>query len=215
MRRGSSVPATPKSEPSTSSRSGKSPKFLEHIAIKPDKSSQPSSKKSAGQPNAVVTESTVTSNMSVEMLVTQQFKYAILLDIPVEDIANNKLIQYIDSWYGTPYRYGGNDKNGIDCSAFVQTFMQYIYGIALARISAEQYRQSKRIDKEDLEEGDLVFFITRGRRAGVSHVGIYLCNNKFVHASTSGGVMISDLAEPYYQQHYSGAGRVKESIVSK
>jgi lipoprotein Spr len=153
--------------------------------------------------------------MSVEMLLPQQFKYAILLDIPVEEIANNKLVQYIDSWYGTPYRYGGNDKNGIDCSAFVQTFMQYIYGIALARISAEQYKQSKRIHREDLEEGDLVFFVTRGRRAGVSHVGIYLCNNKFVHASTSGGVMISSLDEPYYQSHYSGAGRVKESIVSK
>ena len=69
------------------------------------------------------------------------------------------------------------------------------FGLNLPRTSREQYAASQRVDKEDLREGDLVFFNTSG---GVSHVGVYLINNKFVHASTSSGVMISDLNEDYY-----------------
>lgn len=215
MRRSTTSATTAPAAKSTTSSQTTKPVFLEHISIKAD-NTQSSSKKSIQQPAFLMaSEGNIIPPIGVEMLLPQQFKYAILLDVPVEEIVNNKLIEYIDSWYGTPYRYGGSDKTGVDCSSFVQSFMQYIYGISLPRISAEQYKQSKRISRSELAEGDLVFFITRGKRIGISHVGVYLCNNKFVHASTTGGVMISDLEEPYYHKHYSGGGRVKEFVVSK
>ncbi|RYY25150.1 MAG: NlpC/P60 family protein, partial [Chitinophagaceae bacterium] len=136
-----------------------------------------------------------------------QFKYAILLDVPVEEVDDEKLFSFIESWYGTPYRYGGFSKEGVDCSGFTQALMSNIYQLNLPRISAEQYNQSKRISKKELKEGDLVFFKTNG--SSISHVGIYLRNNKFVHASTSGGVMINDLADDYYARRFAGSGRVR------
>ena len=138
-----------------------------------------------------------------------QAKYAILLNVPIEEITDTRMFYFIESWYGTRYKYGGADKTGIDCSAFVQSFMDNIYSILLPRTSLEQYHQSKRVKKTDLQEGDLVFFKTRGHRAGITHVGVYLRNNKFLHASTTGGVMIDDLDEAYYAGRYAGAGRVR------
>lgn len=137
------------------------------------------------------------------------FKYAILLDVPVEMINDTKLLELIDSWYGTRYKYGGEDRNGVDCSAFTQAFMLSYYNKSIPRNSEEQYNQSKRIKKKKLHQGDLVFFKTRGKKGGISHVGVYLCNNKFVHASTSSGVMISDLDDDYFAARYAGAGRVE------
>jgi len=137
------------------------------------------------------------------------FKYAIRLDVPVEELTDFKLIEFIESWYGIRYRYGGNDRTGIDCSAFSKEFISFLFGFAIPRTSSEQYKQSKRVKKSDLQEGDLVFFYTRGRRNGVSHVGVYLRNNKFVHASTSSGVVINDLDDEYYARNYAGAGRMK------
>ncbi|MHA4845710.1 C40 family peptidase [Flavitalea antarctica] len=136
-----------------------------------------------------------------------QFKYAILLDVPVEEIDDENLFSFIESWYGTPYRYGGFSKEGVDCSGFTQALMSNIYHLNVPRISAEQYNQSKRISKKELREGDLVFFKTNG--STISHVGVYLRNNKFVHASTSGGVMINDLNDDYYARRYAGSGRVR------
>jgi lipoprotein Spr len=83
-----------------------------------------------------------------------------------------------------------------------------VYGIALPRVSRDQYRISRKISTTELQEGDLVFFNTKG--SGVSHVGVYLGNNKFMHASVSRGVMVSDLFEPYYLQRFYGAGRIEE-----
>jgi lipoprotein Spr len=151
----------------------------------------------------------VNTASSVEISDPLQFKYSILLNVPVEDLTDGRLIAFIEDWYGTRYRYGGNDKNGVDCSAFAQTFLSNLYGLMLPRTSSQQYQQSKRIQRDDLKEGDLVFFKTMGRKSGISHVGVYLCNNKFVHASTSGGVMINDIDDAYYSSHYAGAGRVR------
>jgi cell wall-associated NlpC family hydrolase len=80
--------------------------------------------------------------------------------------------------------------------------------INLPRKSEDQYLTCTKIKKKKLRQGDLVFFKTRGSKGGISHVGVYLCNNKFVHAATSSGVMISDLDEDYYKARFVGAGRV-------
>lgn len=136
-----------------------------------------------------------------------QFKYAILENAPVEEMKNVRLLEFIEEWYGTDYHFGGTGKTGIDCSAFVSLLMSNVYGITnLPRISSDQYLQTRRIGRPELAEGDLVFFHTLGSQKKVTHVGVYLRNNKFVHASIS-GVMISDMGEGYYATHFVGAGR--------
>lgn len=135
------------------------------------------------------------------------FHYALLLDVDVEKIKNDKLFEYITQWWAVPYRIGGNGLNGIDCSAFVKGIVQNTYQINLPRTSREQADFSTSISKDQLTEGDLVFFNTRG---GISHVGMYLNNNKFVHASTSNGVIISDLNETYWNKRFVKAGRISK-----
>ncbi|MFT3824444.1 MAG: NlpC/P60 family protein [Chitinophagaceae bacterium] len=188
---------------SNTRQASSSPVFLDNITLNPSGNQQKSAYSVqpayAGENNGV----------GVENSSALQFKYAILMDIPVEEVADMQLIQFIEGWYGTRYRYGGNDKNGIDCSAFAQTLQSAIYSIKLPRTSAEQYNQCTRIRRDEIRQGDLVFFATLGRKKSVSHVGVYLRNNKFVHASTSGGVMIDDLNSTYYSSHFVGAGRMK------
>ncbi|THU35828.1 hypothetical protein FAM09_20755 [Niastella caeni] len=146
--------------------------------------------------------------IGIELSAPLQFKYAILLDIPVEMINDNKLLELIESWYGTRYKYGGDSRQGVDCSGFTRSFMNSYYNVELSRRSEDQYGQCAKIKKKKLRQGDLVFFKTRGPKGGISHVGIYLCNNKFVHAATSSGVMISDLDEDYYKARFVGGGRI-------
>ena len=135
-----------------------------------------------------------------------QLKYAIATDATVEKLTNIPLLETIDKWWGTKYCMGGSTDNCIDCSAFTQVVLHDVYQVSLPRTSQEQYNISEKIELEDLREGDLVFFNTGGK--DISHVGVYLLNNKFVHAATSGGVMISDLNDKYWQPKYRGAGRV-------
>ena len=135
-----------------------------------------------------------------------QIKYAELLNTSADQLQNKALLENIDDWYGTRYRMGGATKKGIDCSAFVCVIYSAVFGISLPRTAKDQYYSTRHISRTELKEGDLLFFNTRG---GVSHVGIYLQNNKFVHASTAKGVTVSDMFEPYYLQHFIGAGRVK------
>lgn len=148
---------------------------------------------------------------AVEMASPVQLKYAILLNTEVEQLQNKALLESVDEWYGTRYRLGGTTKKGIDCSAFVQASFLAAYGISLPRTAREQYRATQRISRTELKEGDLVFFNTRG---GVSHVGIYLQNNKFIHASTSQGVVVSDMFDTYYLKRYVGAGRMETSAAA-
>ena len=143
---------------------------------------------------------------NIERLDWLQLKYAIVLDATVENLSNLKLLQVIDEWWGTKYCMGGSTKNCVDCSSFTQTVMSDVYSKNLPRTAQEQYNAAQRIEVENLKEGDLVFFHTTGRE--ISHVGIYLLNNKFVHASTSGGVMVSDLNDSYWQPRFKGAGRM-------
>lgn len=147
------------------------------------------------------------TSVSIEAASQLQFKYALLLNTEVEMVKNISLYKIIDEWFGTRYRYGGTGKSGIDCSAFMQVFFSSLYNIDIPRTARQQYDFSRRISKEELKEGDLVFFNTTG---GVSHVGIYLQNNKFAHAGSSEGVTISDLGDAYWLSRYLGAGRVED-----
>ena len=177
------------------------PKFIENISI--NSNDFHGTRTESGYPTLIAPAS------NMEGVAPMAFKYAILLDVPVETITDGKLFDFIENWYGTKYRYGGNDKSGIDCSAFAKTFLSTLYDIGVPRTSASQYENSKRISKSDLQEGDLVFFRTNGKKKVISHVGVYLRNNKFVHASTSSGVIINDLNDNYYSRTFAGCGRVK------
>ena len=197
------------SQATTASRPEKTtntPVFLDNISIRADRKTVSETKPSSkNEVTPLKPESTVKSP-AVELTFPLQFKYSILLNVPVEELGDEKTISFIEEWYGTKYRYGGNDKTGVDCSAFTKCFIDHLYSINIPRTSVDQYIHSKRVKKENLQQGDLVFF--RTTKKSISHVGIYLQNNKFVHASTSYGVVISDLDEDYYARRFAGAGRV-------
>ncbi len=133
-----------------------------------------------------------------------QIKYAQLLDVEIEKTNNKVLYDFIENWMDTRYRFGGSTKSGIDCSGFSSMLCKEVYKITLPRMASEQYKVCEKIDKENMKEGDLVFFNTRG---GVSHVGVYLMNDYFIHSSTKDGVIISSLNEDYYHNRFIGAGR--------
>lgn len=136
-----------------------------------------------------------------------QLKYAIVMDMPAEELTNIPLLELMDKWWGTRYCIGGSTMNCIDCSAFTQVIMKEIYNIQLPRTSQEQFNIMQPIPIDELQEGDLVFFNTGGR--GISHVGVYVQNNKFLHASTSQGVTISDLNDKYWNPKFRGGGRMR------
>lgn len=119
---------------------------------------------------------------------------------------NSELYDTIYNWLGTPYRYAGKTLKGIDCSGFVNSVYQNVYGFLSGGNSRDLFKVSKKIKRDELQEGDLVFFRTRKKQ--ISHVGIYLGKNKFVHSSRSNGVIISDLSDPYYKKYFAGAGRM-------
>ncbi len=152
-------------------------------------------------------------NAPVEKASPVQLKYAVLLDTEIESLPNTQLLQSVDDWYGVRYRFAGNTKKGVDCSGFTVAIYSAVYGILLPRISREQYRISRKISSTELQEGDLVFFDTRGG-GSVSHVGVYLGNNKFIHASVSKGVMVNDLFESYYLKRFIGAGRIDNKSIA-
>lgn len=193
-------------------------KFLEEITVEAEPLPATSS-----DPKAAFSKSIFTSNkkteapastaaaFSIEQASTLQFKYALLLDTEVEQLSNIDLLKLLDEWMGTRYRYGGESKKGIDCSALMQTLYSSLYNITIPRTAREQYQFSKKISRTEIREGDLIFFNTTG---GVSHVGMYLQNNKFLHASSGGGVMISDMYEDYWMRKYIGAGRIEEAQLS-
>ncbi|WP_042202082.1 C40 family peptidase [Paenibacillus camerounensis] len=119
--------------------------------------------------------------------------------------ADSKMDKVIDKAIGTKYVSGGVSTNGFDCSGFTMYVFDKI-GINLPHQSGSQYQMGTAISRDNLREGDLVFFNTSGR--GVSHVGIYVGDGKFAHASSSKGVTISSLSDNYYVNRYVGAKRI-------
>lgn len=120
-----------------------------------------------------------------------------------------ELNSFLDSWMGSPYRYGGNSKTGIDCSAFTQRFFKDVLNLNIKRTTVLQYQEGRFVKRAQLAYGDLVFFRINGPRARVDHVGVYLSDGNFVHASTSKGVTISNLSEKYFNDRYTGSRRIR------
>lgn len=202
------VSSTPKSNGNTHNRVAQkhnpphkpAPKFLSGVEI------------SGGQSDIALEVAKDTVDTILNFITTDYLlqKYADMLDIPVEEMKNYTLYRFIDDWYGVRYRYGGTDKSGIDCSAFTQRLYNKIYCTDLLRTAYSQYKSCDLVwDKDMIKEGDLVFFKTRGR--AISHVGIYLTNSFFVHASASSGIMISSLNESYWSKRFAGAGKISKS----
>ncbi len=125
---------------------------------------------------------------------------------------NPDLYAAIDTWYGTPYKYGGCTTDGVDCSCFVGNVFKSVYGVTLHRVAADIQKDVKLIGRNQLREGDVVFFTNSNGK--VSHVGIYLKDDMFVHSSTSRGVMVSKLSNTYWNSHFYKGGRHK-SVITK
>lgn len=127
------------------------------------------------------------------------------LSDPIMVIA--ELHDQLAQWYGTPYRYGGLDRRGIDCSGFVYLTFRDRFGLQLPRTTQAQTSQGTRVDRDALLPGDLVFFKTGSGSDGL-HVGIYDKDDQFIHASTSRGVMRSSLDNVYWKRAYWQARRI-------
>ena len=111
------------------------------------------------------------------------------------------------SFRGVPYRFGGRSRNGVDCSGLIQTVWKQ-YGAYLPRTSVAQYKSGAAVPKPQMKPGDLVFFKNTYKR-GISHVGIYVGEGKFVHAANKRkGVIVTALSEPYWANRWAGARRV-------
>lgn len=139
-------------------------------------------------------------------------KASIKLGVDIDKKDNHELYLESARWIGTPYRYGQSTiRKGTDCSGFTKEIYRKVYGINISRSSAAQRRNDcTRVRKRKLKEGDLVFFTSDGRRRSkINHVGIYLKDGKFVHASTSKGVTVDKLKDPYYAKRWHSGGRVK------
>lgn len=135
------------------------------------------------------------------------------IDVPGFDYTTlrEKMLMEIIKYLGTPYKYGGTTKNGIDCSAFTQVIYKDVFNVSLERSARLQYNQGKVLSSDDeLKFGDLVFFNTR-KRVKPGHVGIYIGDNLFAHASTKKGVTITALNYDYYSRTFMGARRFESN----
>lgn len=140
----------------------------------------------------------------VFMLVLVHASASAALKQPVKP-GTDTIVQTAEKYIRVPYRFGGESPKGFDCSGFVK----YVYekhGKKLPRSADIQYKTGKKVDRSSLRPGDLVFFTTYA--PGPSHVGLYYGNGKFIHASSSRGVMISRLDEAYWKPRYLGARRI-------
>jgi lipoprotein Spr len=122
--------------------------------------------------------------------------------------SNDTLNNFVKTWLKVPYRFGGTSKRGIDCSKLVQRAYKEVFNLEIPRISRDQWKVTKRVPKDSLKSGDLVFFRSGSSPTGW-HVGLYLADNYFIHASSSKtGVKISSLTDTYYKKTYKGGGRL-------
>ncbi|MDD4820752.1 MAG: C40 family peptidase [Flavobacteriales bacterium] len=140
-------------------------------------------------------------------------KYAQIIGVEPSMLENEKIYEFIDQWIGTPYRYGGTSKKGIDCSGLTRELYTNVQNLLLPRSSREMFSSdmverltSEKKDISLLHEGDLVFFRRKGY---IYHVGVYLCDGKFLSANRS-GVEISDINSVYWKKYYYAAARIMD-----
>ncbi|ERJ60818.1 MAG: C40 family peptidase [Sphingobacterium sp.] len=131
-----------------------------------------------------------------------------IMGVAINTTTSTKLYQFVYDWLGTPYRLGGDSKKGIDCSKFSLAVYENVFNTTIGYNSRNQYDNVTPIRKSDLQAGDLVFFKIRSK--SITHVGVYLGDDKFAHASSSKGVMVSSLNEAYWQRYYYNGGRPKK-----
>jgi len=148
--------------------------------------------------------SDASSARNLDLTGSNMDNYAKLMGVSVKDLDNRYLYGFINEWIGSPHRLGGQNKNGIDCSAFVGILYKDVYSKIIPRTSRDMREVVKGKREGRLKEGDLVFFSFGGK--SIDHVGVYLHNHKFVHVSTRKGVIISDLTDSWYAKYFTGAG---------
>ena len=132
------------------------------------------------------------------------------LGLRYDEKDNAALYEAVNSWLGVPYRYGGSDRTGVDCSAFVGAIYKEVYGVTLHRTTNDMLRDVTLHGKGELKEGDILFFTNS--KGKVSHVGIYLKDGLFAHASTSNGVSVSRVDDTYWSKHFYKGGRVSALV---
>jgi hypothetical protein len=136
-------------------------------------------------------------------------------EITQAGLPKRDIMAAVMDWIGTPYYYGGTQRSGIDCSAFTRTVYKMVANITMPRSAAQQSSVGEVIREGDkLQFGDLIFFHTR-RAVYVSHVGMYLGDNLFAHASSRFGVTVSSLQANYYRAHFIGARRLRAIDIEK
>jgi lipoprotein Spr len=133
-----------------------------------------------------------------------------VMGVAISATSNTKMYQFIYDWLGTPYHFGGDTKKGVDCSGFAFQLYDKTFNTIIGTNSRNIFSMVNPINKADLKEGDLVFFKIHSK--SISHVGVYIGDNKFAHASSSKGVMISNLEEAYWQRYFYKGGRILESL---
>jgi lipoprotein Spr len=179
--------------------------FLDNIAVLPGEVKVAGVKVAA--PPVAETEPKKNVSIAYDASLSLPNKYANLLGVAPTSLTNVELLAQMEKWFGTQYCFGGSTDSCIDCSSFTQVILRDVYNVKIPRNSQQQFDASTKIETENLKEGDLVFFNTVSASMIITHVGVYVCNNKFVHASTSKGVTINDLSEKYFAKAYRGAGR--------
>ena len=123
---------------------------------------------------------------------------------------DQRLRRIVDKYIGIPYKWGGTTRSGMDCSAFTRAAFRETYGIELPRTSKQMYQLGRFLpNRQELRPGDLVFFKDTFAGAGISHVGVYLGDGEFAHASSSKGVTITPLNNPYFTKRYAGGRRIE------
>lgn len=135
-----------------------------------------------------------------------------IMGVAISATSNIKLFQFVYDWVGTPYRFGGSSKKGIDCSAFTKELYSKVFNLDIKRNSRDIFSMVDPVGKDDLKEGDLVFFKIHSR--SISHVGIYLGDGRFAHASSK-GVAVSNIDDPYYSRYFYKGGRMLASLKSE
>lgn len=155
--------------------------------------------------NNTFAQSPKTTNTSDPDNLAKEY-FSQIMGVAVNATTSSKMYQFVYDWIGTPYRLGGNSKKGIDCSKFAATLYDQVFNTSIGYNSRNIYSNVDKVNKGDLKAGDFVFFKIRSKN--ITHVGVYIGDNKFAHASTSRGVMISNLDEAYWKRYYFNGGRV-------